>query len=34
MEKEVEGDDLEFLFNQVSRIQDLHFKNGKGTKVI
>lgn len=34
MEKEVERDDPEFILNQASRIQDFHFKNGKGTKVI
>lgn len=28
-EKEVGRDDPEFLSNQASRIQDLHFKNGR-----
>lgn len=33
MEKEVGSDDLEFLSNQASRIQDLHFKNGRRLEV-
>lgn len=35
MEKEIgRGDDPEFLLNQASRIQDLHFKNGRRSGVI
>lgn len=34
MEKEVGRDDPEFLSNQASKIQDLHFKNGRRSGVI
>lgn len=34
MDKEVGKDDPEFLLSKASRIQDLHFKNGKRSRVI